>query len=57
MPKYLVIKNFTDKYDKKKKYKIGEELDITTERAKEILSVDKLIKKITEKKANKEAEE
>ncbi len=57
MPKYLVIKNFTDKDDKKKKYKIGEELDITTERAKEILSVDKLIKKITEKKANKEAEE
>lgn len=57
MPKYQVIKNFTDKYDSKKKYKVGDELEITTERAKEILSVDKLIKKITEKKSDKEAEE
>ena len=56
MPKYQVIKNFTDKYDRTK-YQVGDELELTTERAKEILSVDKLIKKITEKKANKEAEE
>jgi len=57
MPKYQVIKNFTDKYDKTKKYKIGEELEFTTERAKEILSVDKLIKKVTVKKAEEEAEQ
>ena len=57
MPKYLVIKKFTDKYDKTKKYQVGDELELTTERAKEILSVDKLIKKVTEKKAEKEADE
>lgn len=48
--KYIVIKDFTDKYDRTIKYKVNDELDITPDRAKEILSVDKLIKKVVKKK-------
>lgn len=47
--KYIVLKEFTDKYTKVK-YKPGDVLDITGKRAKEILSVDELIKKIKEDK-------
>lgn len=50
MPKYKIVKNFTDKYDKSIKYKIGDVVEFDTDRAKEILSVDKLIQKIAEPK-------
>lgn len=46
--KYLVIKNFTDKYDKSIKYKVGDIVEFTKKRANEILKVDKLIEKIEE---------
>lgn len=50
---YEVIKTFTDKYDGSL-HKEGEIINISPERAKEILSVDKLIKKIkTPKEVNK----
>lgn len=42
--KYEVIKDFTDKYNYDIKYKKGDVITLTKERAKEILSVDKLIK-------------
>ena len=42
---YKVLKNFTDKYTKAK-YKVGDEVDFTEKRAKEILTVGKLIEKI-----------
>ena len=45
---YKVIKNFTDK-STKARYKVGEEIDFTEKRAKEILSVGNLIEKIEEK--------
>lgn len=58
MPKYEIVKNFTDKYDKSKKYKIGDVVEFDSARAKEILSVDTLIKKINEpKKVEKQSEE
>lgn len=46
--KYEVIKSFRDKYDTSIKYKIGDIIDITQKRAKEILKVDELIKKVEE---------
>lgn len=46
---YEVLKPFTDKYTGVK-YEIGDKLEITKERATEILSVDKLIKKLKNKK-------
>ena len=49
MAKYKIIKNFTDKYDKSIKYKVGKTEDFDDERAKEILKVGKLIEKIEEK--------
>ena len=45
---YKVIKNFTDKYTKAR-YKVGEEIDFTEKRAKEIISFGNLIEKIEEK--------
>ena len=58
MSKYKVIKNFTDKYDLSRKYKIGEVVEFENDRAKEILSVGKLIEKINEpKKTDKQSEE
>ena len=47
--KYIVLKNFTDKYTKVK-YEVNDVLELTEERAKEILSVDKLIKKVQKPK-------
>ena len=46
--KYKIIKDFTDKYDSSIKYKVGDELDFTEERASEILSVDTFIEKVEE---------
>lgn len=43
--KYVVLKPFTDKYDKTQ-YNVGDTLDITKKRAKEILSVDTLIEEV-----------
>lgn len=58
MAKYKIVKNFTDKHNKKVKYKIGDVVEFDSERAKEILSVDKLIQKIAEpKKAKEQSEE
>lgn len=51
--KYEVIKDFTDKYDRTIKYKVGQIVEFDSLRAKEILSVDKLIKKVTKPKKNK----
>lgn len=48
--KYIVLKKFTDKYDKAIKYEKGKTYEFTEERAKEILSVDKLIKKVSKPK-------
>ena len=50
--KYIVIKEFEDKYTHEL-YRINRELDLTTERAEEILSKDKFIKKITKSKTTK----
>lgn len=50
--KYIVIKEFEDKYTHEL-YKVNRELDLTEERANEILSVDKFIKKITKTKTTK----
>lgn len=47
--KYKVVKEFTDKYTKEK-YPVGKILELTEERANEILSVDKLIVKVKTKK-------
>lgn len=44
--KYIILKDFTDKYDNSIKYKKDDIEDFSKERAKEILSVDKLIKKV-----------
>lgn len=44
---YKVLKNFTDK-NTKAKYKVGDEVDFTEKRAKEILTVGNLIEKIEE---------
>lgn len=57
MSKYKVIKNFTDKYDKTKKYKVDDIIEFDDKRAKEILSVDKLIQKIKETKSDNEKEQ
>ena len=43
--KYEVIRNFTDKYDKSIKYKVGDIVEFTKKRAEEILSVKEYIKK------------
>ena len=50
--KYEVIKNFKDKHTGER-YKIGDVLDITKTRAKEILTVDKLIKEVKQPKKDK----
>lgn len=42
---YKIIRSFADKYTDRK-YVVGEEVDFTEKRAKEILSVGKLIEKI-----------
>lgn len=44
--KYIVLKNFTDKYDKSIKYETGKIYEFTKKRAKEILKVDKLIEEV-----------
>ena len=54
--KYKVIKEFIDKYNPSRVYKVGEEINITKERAIEILSVDKLIKEIKETKKSKKTD-
>lgn len=46
--KVRVLKNFRDKYDKNKHYKVGEEIEITKKRFNEILKVDKLVEEIKE---------
>lgn len=46
--KYRVIKDFTDKHTYTK-YKTGDVIELTNERAKEILSVDKFITKVQTK--------
>ena len=43
--KYIVLKKFKDKYTGEK-YEVNDVIEISKERAKEILSVDKLIKKV-----------
>ena len=45
MAKYKVLKNFNDKYTKVK-YKVGDVVDFTEERAREILLVGNLIEKV-----------
>ena len=50
--KYIVIKEFEDKYTHEL-YKVNRELELTLERANEILSKDKFIKKITKPKTTK----
>ena len=47
--KYEVIKNFKDKYTNER-YEVGQIIELTSDRAKEILSVDKLIKKAKQPK-------
>lgn len=51
--KYEVIKEFIDKYNLSKVYRVGEVIEISKERAEEILSVDKLIKEVKVKKPKK----
>lgn len=51
--KYEVIKEFIDKYNPSRSYKVGEVIDISPERAIEILSVDKLIKELKPKETKK----
>lgn len=46
--KYKVIKAFTDKHTYKK-YNIGDVIEVTEDRAKEILSVGELITKVQSK--------
>lgn len=48
--KARVLKNFRDKYNKDKHYKVGEEIEMTKKRYNEILKVDKLVEEITENK-------
>lgn len=50
--KYIVIEEFIDKYTGEL-YKLNRELELTEERASEILSVGKKIKKITKPKTKK----
>ena len=51
--KYEVIKEFTDKNNYDIKYKKGMVIELTKDRAEEILSVDKLIKKVVKPKKEK----
>lgn len=46
--RYIVLKEFTDKYDKSVKYESGKIYEFTKKRAKEILKVDKLIEEVQE---------
>ena len=48
--KYEVIKEFIDKYNPSRVYHVGEVINLTKERADEILSVNKFIKKLKESK-------
>lgn len=43
MTKYIILRKFTDKYDKTIEYKVGKVEEFSDKRAKEILSVGKLI--------------
>ena len=43
--KYIVLKKFKDKYTGEK-YEVNDVIEISKERAQEILVVDKLIKKV-----------
>ena len=44
---YKIVKSFNDKYNKTK-YKVGDIVEFTEERASEILKVGKLIEKVVE---------
>lgn len=48
MAKYKILKKFTDKYDKTIEYKVGKVEEFSDKRAKEILSVGKLIEPYVE---------
>lgn len=48
--KVKVLKNFTDKYDKNIKYKVNDEIEITKDRFKEILTKGKLVEEIKQDK-------
>lgn len=48
MKKYKVIKPYVDKYTKEDRY-IGQELELTTDRAKEL---EEYVKEVKEKKKN-----
>jgi hypothetical protein len=50
--KYKVIDNFTDKYTGER-YKIGDILELTKERANEILKVGKFLEEIKKPKKDK----
>ena len=49
--KYKVVKPFTDKYTGEK-HQVNDILEVSKERAEEILMVDKLIEKVKENKKN-----
>lgn len=57
MAKYKILKKFTDKYDKTIEYKAGKVEEFSDKRAKEILSVGKLIELYVEPIQHKEDEE
>lgn len=46
--KVKVLQDFRDKYDKNKHYKIGDEIEITKKRYKEILEVGQLVEEVKE---------
>ena len=48
--KYRVIKRFIDKYDNSIIYEVGDVIELSKDRAIEILKVDKLIEKVKTKK-------
>ena len=48
--KYKVIKRFIDKYDNSIIYEVGDVIELSEDRAIEILKVDKLIEKVNTKK-------
>lgn len=54
--KYIVIKEFIDKYNPSITHRVDDVLDISKERAEEILSVDKLIKEVKETKKTKKTD-
>lgn len=52
--KYVVLKNFTDKYNNDIKYKVNDIVEFTKKRATEILKVDKLIEEVQEPESTEE---